>query len=320
MPRPQRIEYIGAWYHVINQGIGKKKIFRTDKQREAFLRILDDVSITYGIVVHAYCLLDDSYHLLISTPDANLSTSMRHINSVYTQFYNKNSTNEGNIFKGRFKAVLVDKDNYGAPISRYIHNLPVQNQLAKKPQDYSWSSFAAYIGKKSPVQHLDASSVLNMISKRDGAKQYRKFMAEGLDPDIRHFYGKKNLRSVIGNPNFLKKSRQKLDQKKAGAEVKRPRKPKLTLIGKKTAEAFKVNYNSLFHTARGRGGNNIPRGITMLMCRQIGNYTLREIAEFFDIDDISTVSATVKRIKGMVSSNNDLKKRVEGLYGRLAKA
>ena len=89
MPRKPRLEYKDAFYHVMNRGRGRQVIFHDAKYFQAFLGLLNDVSKRFACVIHGYCLMDNHYHLLLQTPNANLSRIMRHINGVYTQFYNR---------------------------------------------------------------------------------------------------------------------------------------------------------------------------------------------------------------------------------------
>jgi REP element-mobilizing transposase RayT len=109
MARPLRIEYPGAVYHVTARGNARRKIYMDDTDRQQFLAILGSTIGKYNWLCHAYCLMDNHYHLLIETPDPNLSLGMRQLNGVYTQFFNRQHKRPGHVFQGRFKAILVDK-------------------------------------------------------------------------------------------------------------------------------------------------------------------------------------------------------------------
>ena len=119
MSRPLRLEYAGALYHVTSRGDRREDIYDNDADREAFLAILTDVCATYNWVCHAYCLMSNHYHLMIETPDSNLSKGMRQLNGVYTQKFNRNHNRIGHVFQGRYKAILVEKDSYLLELSRY---------------------------------------------------------------------------------------------------------------------------------------------------------------------------------------------------------
>ena len=127
MSRALRIEYEGAWYHIMNRGAGKQIIFHNETHYNLFLKLLSEIHNRYRIEVHAYCLMNNHYHLLIRTPLANLSRAMRHINGVYSQRYNGLQKTDGPLFRGRFKSIIIDSENYLLRLSRYIHLNPDHN-------------------------------------------------------------------------------------------------------------------------------------------------------------------------------------------------
>jgi REP element-mobilizing transposase RayT len=140
MARPLRIEYPGALYHITSRGNDKNLIFLDDKDRDVFLDLLHSINTRYHFILHAYCLMDNHYHLLIETPEGNLSYGMRQLNGVYTQMFNKKYKRVGHIFQGRYKAVLVDKDNYLLEVARYIVLNPVRARLVDAPEKWRFSS------------------------------------------------------------------------------------------------------------------------------------------------------------------------------------
>ena len=127
MSRPQRIIYEDAWYHVMNRGAGRRKIFNDRADREIFLETLGEACHQFCIEVHAYCLMGNHYHLLLKTPQANLSRAMRHINGVYTQRYNRSNKTDGSLFRGRYQAILVDSDAY------LLHLNPKSDRMVDSP-------------------------------------------------------------------------------------------------------------------------------------------------------------------------------------------
>ena len=165
MPRPQRIEYEGAFYHVMNRGRGRQLIFHGDEYYYAFLDVLAEVDQRFNCLVHAYCLMGNHYHLLIETPNANLSRIMRHVNGVYTQRYNNLKRTDGPLFRGRFKSILVDGDAYLLQLSRYIHRNPIdlKTPLVKDLSEYQWSSYPAYINKKKGPDWLIREKTYEML-------------------------------------------------------------------------------------------------------------------------------------------------------------
>ena len=109
MARPLRVHFEGAIYHVTSRGNERKNIVRSDKDRELFIRVLAQMLEDYHVVCHAWVLMDNHFHLLLETPEANLSRAIRHLNGVYTQKFNKGNHRIGHLFQGRYKAILVEK-------------------------------------------------------------------------------------------------------------------------------------------------------------------------------------------------------------------
>jgi putative transposase len=132
--------------------------------------LLGDIATTFGVEVHAYCLMNNHYHLLLQTPRGNLSRALRHLNGVYTQRFNRAHGTDGPLFRGRFKAILVDADTYLAALSRYIHLNPVTAGVATQPEHYPWSSYPAYLGDVAPPQWLHLQPTLGTFGAR-GARR-----------------------------------------------------------------------------------------------------------------------------------------------------
>ena len=148
MSRPLRLEFAGALYHITSRGNRKEAIYEVDTDREGFLSVLADVCKTYNWECHAYCLMDNHYHLLVETPDANLSKGMRQLNGRYTQNFNREHHRVGHVFQGRYKAILIDKNSYLLELSRYIVLNPVRAHMVRSVIDWPWSSYRATVGEQ----------------------------------------------------------------------------------------------------------------------------------------------------------------------------
>ncbi|MFH1737116.1 MAG: transposase [Actinomycetota bacterium] len=180
MSRPLRIQFPGAVYHVTARGNAKQEIFISKDDRWLFLEVVARAAKQYSIVIHAYCLMPNHYHLLIETPYGNLSEAMRHINQLYTQCFNKRHDRVGHVFQGRFKAVLVEKDQHLLELSRYIVNNPIRAGLAAKAADYYWSSHKQTAGLIAPQPWLSVDWIRSQFG--DDAKlachRYRMFVED----------------------------------------------------------------------------------------------------------------------------------------------
>jgi len=146
MARPLRIEYPDAVYHVSNRGLDKQRVFPSAKYYEAFLEGLGETCSRLNVEVHAYCLLKDGYHLVVKTPEANLSRFMRQIDGLYTQQYQKMKGSDGSLFRGRYKAVLIQAEKYLLPLSCFIHTRVKMSEL----NSYPWSSYTNFTRKAKP--------------------------------------------------------------------------------------------------------------------------------------------------------------------------
>ena len=182
MTRPLRIEYPGAVYHVTSRGNEKKAVFKDDLDRENFLNTLQQVNKRYNWLCHAYCLMTNHYHLLIETPDANLSLGMRQLNGVYTQLFNKRHNRTGHLFQGRFKGILIQKDSHLLEVCRYVVLNPIRAGMAKNPQQWKWSSYRATAGKEKSHSSLTTHWVLGQFSEKKSIaeRKYRQFVTGGI--------------------------------------------------------------------------------------------------------------------------------------------
>ena len=190
MARPLRIEYPGAVYHVTSRGNEKKPVFKDDTDRDNFLNALQHVNKRYNWICHAYCLMTNHYHLLIETPDGNLSIGMRQLNGVYTQLFNKWHGRTGHLFQGRYKAILIQKDSHLLEVCRYVVLNRVRAKMIERPEDWKWSSYLATAGKAKPHPHpsLTTDWVLGQFNRKRGKaeQEYRQF--EGNFGDVVSIY------------------------------------------------------------------------------------------------------------------------------------
>ena len=182
MARPLRIEYPGALYHITSRGNRKDNIYLRSSDRYKFLEILEKTVKKCNWVCHAYCLMNNHYHLLIETRDANLSVGMRQLNGVYTQYFNRSNDSVGHLFQGRFKSILVEKESYLLELSRYIVCNPVRANLCEEPKDWKWSSYNATAHGRNVPDFLKTDWILSRFSGElpTARKLYMDFVQDGL--------------------------------------------------------------------------------------------------------------------------------------------
>lgn len=182
MARPLRLEFEGAVYHLTGRGNARQNIFLDPMDFGIFLEILSQTISRYGWICHAYCLMDNHYHLLIETPKANLSLGMRHINGSYTQKFNRRHKRVGHVFQGRFKAILVEKGSHLLELSRYVVLNPVRARMVQKAEDWKWSSYSATGWGGRKAECLTEEWILSQFDKKKGEarRKYREFVRAGL--------------------------------------------------------------------------------------------------------------------------------------------
>jgi len=180
MARPLRVEYPGAFYHVINRGNAGDAVFKNIRDREKFLEYLGKAVKRFSIRIHTYCLMTNHYHLLVETPDPNLSRSIQWVNVSYATYFNRKRNRRGHLFQGHFKSILIDADEYLKHLSRYIHLNPVRAKMIDRPSDYLWSSYPAFIGGKKPPGWLETNWLLSQFGKKRkvAEKNYRHFVED----------------------------------------------------------------------------------------------------------------------------------------------
>ncbi|MFH1310468.1 MAG: transposase [Candidatus Omnitrophota bacterium] len=202
-----RIEYTGAFYHVTSRGNDGQVVFKSDRDKERFLSYLKQSKEKYKTKIHAYNLMTNHYHLEIETPDGNLSKVMQYINSSYTLYYNTKRRKKGHLFQGRYKAVLVDKDEYIKELSRYIHLNPVKAKMVERPEEYEWSSYRYYLNSKGKPDFLETDFILSCF---DGdKKKYKRFVEMGMSEKVRDVLKEVKGGTILGSEEFVEEIKEK---------------------------------------------------------------------------------------------------------------
>jgi putative transposase len=182
MPRPLRLQYVGAIYHVMSRGDRRQRIVRDDRDRQRFVETLAEACAKTGWQVHAWCLMDNHFHGVIETPQPNLVYGMQWLLGTYTQRYNRRHKLVGHLFSGRYKAVVVDgsQSGYLRTVCDYVHLNPDRAGLLRAEQqlrEYRWSSYGEYLQAPSRrAKWLRADRLLGeMRIPKDSAAGRRQF-------------------------------------------------------------------------------------------------------------------------------------------------
>ena len=184
MSRPLRIQFAEAVYHVMNRGAARQPTFVDEDDYQAFLDTLAEAHRLWGIEVFAYSLMRNHYHLCLRTPNGNLSRVMRHVNGIYTQRFNRRDRRDGTLFRGRYKAILIDADEYLAAVVRYIHLNAVEAGIVKMPEDYRWASHRYYLKAKGAPNWLNTQEAVEQIG---GRRAFHEFVLSGNEESLKQY-------------------------------------------------------------------------------------------------------------------------------------
>ena len=319
MSRPLRIEYPGAWYHVMNRGRRSESIFSDKKDYQMFIDLLIESCEMWRINVAAYCLMTNHYHILLQTPEGNISRCMRHINSLYTQKYNRYHKLDGQLFRGRYKSILVSDDSYLLQLVRYIHKNPVRAGMVKDFAKYEWSSHKGYLSYTKKWEWLHKDYIFSMLTskKRGRLKPYTNFMQQDDSDEIKRFFSLKNLPSIFGPAGFISQIKEQYYFKKRNREVPDCKNlaPDPEIIISAVCEQYDVSFNDLLSTRR--GVFNEPRNIAVYLTRHLRGDPLNKIGDLFDIKAYSTVSSIVRRVSKLKSTDKGVKNRLNMLQSAI---
>ncbi|VAW70301.1 hypothetical protein MNBD_GAMMA10-2341 [hydrothermal vent metagenome] len=277
MARPLRIEYAGALYHVTSRGDRREDIFHGDEDRLIWLDVFSQVCSRFNWRCHAWCLMDNHYHILIETAESNLSQGMRQLNGVYTQKTNRKYKRAGHVFQGRYKAILVQKDEYLLELSRYVVLNPVRAGMVKEVQEWPWSSYGAMTGESPVPDWLETDWLLACFGKqrKRTIARYIDFVRTGAGlPSV--WEGLK-YQMYLGNDKFVESMQHKLDDSKKES----------------LSEISRLQRRPLARSLQWYEESTVERKKAMTLAYVSGEYTMKEIAEWFGVH-YSTVSRAVK--------------------------
>ena len=302
MPRPVRIEYPQACYHVMNRGRQRQQIFHSPTYYHAFLETLADAHERFGLIIHGYCLMGNHYHLLLQTPRGNLGRIMRHINGVYTQRYNRLKHTDGPLFRGRYKAILVETDRYLLPLSRYIHRNPIETPRSpvQALETYSWSSYPAYLNQIPCPPWLSRELIYEVLGHHRKYHGYRIYVEAGVDEEIQEFYDRSHTPAVLGDHEFLtwvKENHLREMDNKVVVQKVLPSPLSLNTIIDLVADFYHVDAAQLTEVVKGPRPGLLPRKVAMYVSQQLGGHHLVDIMQAFGLSHPGSVSFITTQIR-----------------------
>ena len=308
MVRPLRLSFENAFYHITARGNRREKIFYSDRDKEVFLKKLEEMLIKYSMICQTYCLMDNHYHLFIKTTQPNLSQGIHYLNSSYTNWFRNKHQVIGPIFQGRFKSILVDADHYALILSAYIHLNPLRAGIIRQLEDYPWSSYLDYLNlRKSNIS--DPSFILNLIDNNTfkSIKKYRKYVIKY--QDMKDPLKKSYHHIALGSETFIKKIKEKVEHKGRKREIPSTRflsKYDVNTIITKMTQVLNIERRMIFDKKRG----NLNRSLAIYLIKRFTPLSLFKIGELFKMD-YSAVSQAAKRFEQKSEVNDEIKENIQ---------
>ena len=302
MARKPRIEFGGAFYHVITRGNQKQKIFKDEADYEKYIEILSGYRKQYQYRLYAYVLMNNHVHLLLETRDIKLSKIQQGINQRYTMYYNKKYKTVGHLFQGRYKAILCDRDAYLLTLIKYIHLNPVRANVVKLPADHRWSSHRNY-AERVKDDFIDTDQVLRMFSenKTRARRIYLENMGDGKRINKEDVYKTVDQR-ILGDDEFVERVKDKTD---VGIEgTKKRHEHSLEEIAGVIERAYKITHKQMREKSKDRE-ISIGRKLMRVVAKEYG-YKGKDVADYLRKDP-SIITRYLKE-------KNNFKKEVERLF------
>lgn len=281
MARPLRLEYPEALYHVTARGDRREPIYIDEVDRRDWLVVMEEVCLRFNWVIHAYCQMTNHYHVVVETPDGNLSKGMRQLNGVYTQRFNRRHGLVGHLFQGRYKAIVVQKENYLLELARYVVLNPVRAGMVKAPREWLWSSYQLTLGEAGAApEWMDVDWLLSGFGKRrsEAVKAYARFVMEGVGLESPLEQTKHQL--FLGDEGFVKRLQVAPDRSEHLCEVSKAHR---RALAKPLAE-YAADYPD--------------RNEAMARAYLSGAYTMQQIGDYFGVHYM-TVSRAVRQYEKM---------------------
>lgn len=279
MSRPLRLEFPGALYHVTSRGNRRAPIFMNDNDRYAWIDVVGKACSRFNFTVHAYCQMGNHYHLLLETVEGNLSRGMRYLNAAYTQNFNRRHNVVGHLLQGRYKAILVQRENYLLELCRYVVLNPVRAGVVESPRDWKWSNYRASSGYVDAPDWLATEAALAHFgdTPESAIKNYQRFVHNGIGREsplraVAHQY-------LLGDADFIKQYGDAC----TGDQLHWVTKPQ-----RKAAALSLPEYQARYPT----------RDEAMARAYWTTAYTMSEIGKHFGVG-YSTVSRAVARMTGL---------------------
>jgi REP element-mobilizing transposase RayT len=319
MARQWRIEYPNAFYHVFSRGNGHQNIFLSDSDRFVFLDLLKELSERFNINIHVYVLMENHYHLLIKTPEANLSKAMQWFGTTYTRRFNLHNDRDGHLFQGRFKSIIVENDAYLLNLSYYIHRNPLRAGLVDRLVDFKWSSYSCYAYGKNVPLWLKTSLILDQIGGEEKNKSYREKVQQYADESGSVWENVKH-GLVYGSEDFLEDLKERFLSKEKDAELPQHNRMFRDIdphkILQKASKVLHIDLETVYRSRRVSQKDKDHRDFLIYLLWESGRFNNQQIASFLGIS-YSNVSKRITQLRTRFDEDKKLRGKYQALNAQI---
>lgn len=303
MALPLRIEYPGAVYHVMAHGNGFQWIYKSSDNIVTYMALLKEIKEKYNFLIHSFVMMRNHYHMLVETPDGNLSQGMKKLNRDFARFMNTEMSRKGSIFKHRYKAILIDKESYYLNVLRYIYQNPVRIELVDKAEKYPGSSlyYLAYKDRKEIDDVIYLETQKELLGKDDFVKKLIEYVngEKEEDPveDSKYKY-------LIGSEKWIKMIKEKYSDKAGSGNY----------TGSLKMSKREIGIGELNEKIK---GHEKGMDIMIYILNRYTDLTQKEIGEKMKISKANTVGVRLKRFKALMVKDIDLQTEVKKIEKEL---
>ena len=310
MARKARIEFEGAFYHVITRGNQRQRVFKHEDDFSRYLETVAKYKENNDFALYAYVLMSNHIHLLIETGKAPLSKILQGINQSYTVYYNRKYRTVGHLFQGRYKAILCDRDEYLLVLLKYIHRNPVRAKIAAVGE-YKWSSHSSYtgMGRKDTIVHTEKVLKLFSHNKAAAKKLHRSYMEDGaVEIAKKDVYAAVDQR-ILGDEKFVERVAENISGK---IEVrKKARAYSLPDIATAIEGIYGIGLKEIRESSKARRLTAAKKMIS-LVASEYG-YKNKEVADYTGKDPM----VVTRHLKERASLTGEIEHVIAYLKGRI---
>ena len=298
----------------------KRTYFFADHDYILFLKCLEETTEEYKIDIHAYVLMPNHYHMIVHTPQGNLSKAMKYLNGKYTQKINRKHKIDGSLFRGRYKSILIQEEKYLLELIRYIHRNPYKANLENEIGKYIWSSYKSYMSENNEDGWLKTKTVLIKFSEYDkeAKRKLKQFITQDTDKDLYDRLEGTNWPAILGGKDFKEKIKKIIQGKKIDREEITQYRKELEQIDKKD---LKKKIKSLYgeEIFRSRLGGTIYKdaGILIYILKRDNILNNEELGDIFGSISKSAIIKRYNQTKEAIRKETIKKKDVKSIREKL---